>query len=145
MPIEEAHAPGPSLDGIQRLSLQAHPGKTAEEMVRWDGMNLKKYKLSTLQKALTKLIFTSDNPLEVIRIHDAIQLTSQMAHLENDSFFPDIDTLSPQFKFQDLLPAETYQGYHQALNFFRAISKTIKVWLTFPAVTAMAPRSSREL
>jgi hypothetical protein len=36
MPREAVQYPGPVLDGIQRLSLQAHPGVTADEMVRWD-------------------------------------------------------------------------------------------------------------
>lgn len=39
-PAQEAYAPGPDRDGLQRLTLQAHPGTNAEELVRWDGMCL---------------------------------------------------------------------------------------------------------
>jgi hypothetical protein len=138
MPIEEFNSPGPALNGIQRLTLQGHPGVTADTMVRWDGMNLKKFKLTSLQKFLLRTIFISDNPLEVIRVSDAIQLGCQMAHSENSTFFPDIDTLTPLFKFSDLLPKETYHSYHTALSFYTALSKTIKVWITYPSVTASA-------
>lgn len=51
----------------------------------------------------------------------------------------DIDYLTPQFRFRDLLPSETYQYYHMALSFFTIVSKTIRVWITYPAVTASAP------
>lgn len=137
--------PGPALDGIQRLTLQAHAGTTAEELVRWEGMNLKKFRLSALQKSLSRIVFLTDSPLEAIRVHDAIQLAAQMAHSENCSFFPDIETLTPQFRFRDLLPPETYQSYHASLSYYNAISKTIRVWLMYPAVTASAPLIKRAL
>jgi hypothetical protein len=76
-------------------------------------------------------------------IHDAIQLAAQMAHSENCTFFPDIETLTPQFWFRDLLPPETYQSYHATLSFYTAISKTLRVWLMYPAVTASAPLIKR--
>ena len=137
--------PGPALDGIQHLTLQAHVGTAAEELVRWEGMNLKKFKLSALQKSLLHIVFLTNSPLEAIRVHDAIQLAVQMAHSENCSFFPDIETLTPQFCFCDLLPPETYQSYHATLSFYTAISKTLRVWLMYPAVTALAPLIKRAL
>jgi hypothetical protein len=65
MPIEVINSPGPgpALDGIQRLTSQAHPATTADELVLWEGMNLKKFKLSSLQKALLRTMFLFDNPL----------------------------------------------------------------------------------
>lgn len=143
LPAQEAFAPIPDLDGLQRLTLQAHPGTTAEELVRWDGMSLKKFNLRTFQKSLSRTTFLSDNPLEVIRVIDTLILASQIAHDENVSFFPEVETLTPQFRFNQLLPPDTYQSYHKAHGFYIALSKTIKIWMSHPLVTASAPLIKR--
>jgi hypothetical protein len=65
-------------------------------------------------------------------------LASQNAHTENVSFSPEVETFTPQFRFSELLPPDTYQSYHKAQQFYVGLSRTIKIWFGHPLVTASA-------
>jgi hypothetical protein len=139
VPANFQGAGDPALDGIQRLTQQAHPGHTTEQILRWESMDLKLFKLSTFRKGLSYEKFDSDSPLEVLRLYDAITILTKASHSEGASFWPHIESLTPTSKFSDLCAPTTYQKSHKVNSFYVAIGECLKTFFQLFKVSQYAP------
>ena len=131
---------GPQLDGVQRLTQQAHPDWTAEQIVRWDGMSLKKIKLRDFNKSLGYEVLNTGTPLEMIRFYDSLIIISQAAHSEGLNFWPPIESLHPTFQFAEyILAPEDYPKSQTVRACYVTLGMSLKNAFLNPKFSRNAP------
>ena len=120
--------------------MAAHPGFSAQDIIRWYAMEPKKIKWLPLAKHISEIALDNDSPIAIQKMYRDLGMLIESCHDGVTSILPDLATLKPSNSFAArILPPSTFDGYGKARAFYMKLANTLCAMFENRTFAAKAP------